>query len=313
MAAPTFSTKPADFLAAFGHSAATPTPRRAFDAPRSMRAPTRDHAPPHAALLVSAAVGIAIAAGSGGLVLTKRARRSRPTVAAFASSSTSSSASTAASLTSSAAVPPSSALAPTVASASATPAPDAPTPLLTIGRGTRVLAFGDSMVDAGFSQELRKRIEARGGTLVTDGWTSSSTKTWAQGERLSRLLASARPDVVIITLGANEVFLPAPEQAAANVRSIVKKLGDRPCVWVGPPLWKGETGIVGVERRHSAPCGFFDSGALKLDRQPDGIHPNGKGGALWAEAVWNAFVRDAAATPDPVPGPSPSPSASASR
>ena len=51
---------------------------------------------------------------------------------------------------------------------------------------------------------------------------------------------------------------------------------------------------------HSAPCLFFDSdavlGGLTADeRQPDRIHPNKRGGARWAEALWGWLVdhRDA--------------------
>lgn len=182
---------------------------------------------------------------------------------------------------------------PVVASASASVAPLPPptiTTKLAITKGTKVLVFGDSMVDAGFAQRLQKLVEARGGSLVHDSWTSSSTTSWSKGERLDNLLAVHRPDVVIVALGANEVFLPAPEAVAPRVRSIVQKLAPRPCVWVSPPLWKGETGIVSVERANSSPCGFYDSGAVKVERAKDGIHPTPKGGSDWAEAVFGAIV-----------------------
>jgi lysophospholipase L1-like esterase len=161
---------------------------------------------------------------------------------------------------------------------------------LSITAGTKVLVFGDSMVDAGFAQKLRKLVEARGGTLVHDGWTSATTSTWSKGDRLDNLLFVHKPDIVIIALGANEVFLPSPEAVAPRVRAIVAKLAPRTCVWVSPPLWKGETGIVGVERANSAPCGFYDSGSVKVERAKDGIHPTPKGGADWADAVWGAIV-----------------------
>ncbi len=183
--------------------------------------------------------------------------------------------------------------APLVASAlSPPPAPSAvpPTIKLPISVGTRVLLFGDSFTDAGFSQRVRKLVEERGGTLVADGWTSATTKSWATKDRLPNLLFNAKPDVVIIVLGANEVFLGAPEKMAPYVRSIVHSLGTKPCAWVSPPLWKGETGIVSVTRTHSSPCAFFDSGALKMDKQPDGIHPTVKGGSTWADAFWSAIV-----------------------
>jgi lysophospholipase L1-like esterase len=146
------------------------------------------------------------------------------------------------------------------------------------------------MVDAGFAQRLQKLVEARGGKLVHDAWTSSSTTSWSKGERLDNLLVVHRPDVVIVALGANEVFLPAPEAVAPRVRSIVQKLAPRPCVWVSPPLWKGETGIVSVERANAAPCGFYDSGSVQVERAKDGIHPTPKGGSDWAEAVFAAIV-----------------------
>ncbi len=169
-------------------------------------------------------------------------------------------------------------------------APPLPEIKLTIKAGTRVLVFGDSMVDAGFAQRLAKLVAEKGGTVVHDSWTSSTTSTWSKGERLDNLLVVHRPDVVIVALGANEVFLPSPEAVAPRVRHIVQKLAPRPCVWVSPPLWKGETGIVGVERANASPCGFYDSGLVKVERAKDGIHPTPKGGSDWADAVFTAVI-----------------------
>lgn len=168
--------------------------------------------------------------------------------------------------------------------------PPLPISKLAIGKGTKVLVFGDSMVDSGFGQRLQKLADARGATLVHDSWVSSSTTSWSKGSRLDNLLVVHRPDVVIVALGANEVFLPSPEAVSSRVRAIVNKLAPRPCMWVSPPLWKGETGIVGVERANAGPCGFYDSGAVKVERAKDGIHPTPKGGSDWADAVFAAVV-----------------------
>ena len=192
----------------------------------------------------------------------------------------------------SASAAPSTSVVPAIATAapSAAPTPPVIANKLAIAKGTKVLVFGDSMVDAGFGQRLKKLVEARGGTLVHDAWTSSSTTSWSKGERLDNLLVVHRPDVVIVALGANEVFLPAPEAVAPRVRSIVQKLAPRPCMWVSPPLWKGETGIVSVERANATPCGFYDSGSVQVERAKDGIHPTPKGGSDWADAVFAAIV-----------------------
>ncbi len=162
--------------------------------------------------------------------------------------------------------------------------------------GTRVLLFGDSMVNAGLAMRLGNLVKARGGTLEFDGWTSSTTAKWASGERLASLLDRVNPDVVFIALGSNECFMDDPTKAAPNVKAIVAALAGRQCVWIGPPIWKGETGIVGVERRASAPCAFYDSGQLEIARYPDGIHPNLEGGIHWANAVWSALVEPLPAT-----------------
>lgn len=180
------------------------------------------------------------------------------------------------------------------ATASATASASSPPPpaRLAIGPGARVLVLGDSMADAGFSQRMAAKVKARGGTLESDAWTSASTTTWARGDRLDKLLARVKPTHVFVVLGANEVFIPNPDVLAPNVRTIVGKVSAQPCVWVTPPLWKGETGIVAVEKAHAAPCRFFDSSTLAIARRKDGIHPTDAGGADWADAVWTALVAD---------------------
>ncbi|MEO7093303.1 MAG: SGNH/GDSL hydrolase family protein, partial [Polyangiales bacterium] len=146
-----------------------------------------------------------------------------------------------------------------------------------------------SMVTAGLGQRFEKLAKARGAKYADNHWSSSTTKTWSESERLPNLLFKNKPDVVFIAIGSNEVYF-LDKHADEYIKTIVKKLAGRPCVWIGPPVWKKQTGIVEAERDNSSPCAFFDSSTLQLDRQPDGIHPSLKGGAQWAEAVWAATV-----------------------
>ena len=105
--------------------------------------------------------------------------------------------------------------------------------------------------------------------------------------RQSLRVAGIVPDAAI---GANEVFLPAPETRASAIRAVVARLAGRPCAWISPVLWKGETGITAVSHANATPCAFFDSSALTVETNADKIHPSPKGGAAWADAVWNATV-----------------------
>jgi hypothetical protein len=162
--------------------------------------------------------------------------------------------------------------------------------------GTAVLHIGDSFAVAGFAQALRPRLTALGVRYEVRAEQSSFTTTWAG--KMAKVVADTQPDLVIINLGANEVSNTDPSTHASHVRRIVRAIGDRPCVWVAPPLWRKDTGITEVIRKNSAPCRFFDTDALvtrPIPRQSDRIHPNEAGGAIWAEAFWSWLSEQRAA------------------
>ncbi len=171
-------------------------------------------------------------------------------------------------------------------SAPSTPAagPDIPAPKV-------VLHTGDSMVGfyAGLEKGLGPYYEAMGSKYVQDATTNAAIASFDHGEHFAKMLATHNPDLVLITLGANDVFLPAPQRVARNVASIAKKTAGRKCFWIGPPVWKKDTGVVDVIRENCAPCIFYDSSSLKLERRADGIHPDDKGGETWAKAFFDFY------------------------
>lgn len=165
----------------------------------------------------------------------------------------------------------------------APPSPRSPIP---IHKGTRVLMFGDSMVTSGLAVTIEERVIALGGKYFHISKPSSTTATWSEGRMLQDLILRARPDVVIVVLTSNELFVPNPRARTEDVRTIVKHIGARPCLWIGPAPWRPEKGIIGVVRETSTPCRFFDSSSLIIERGPDHIHPTLLGGKTWANAVW---------------------------
>jgi lysophospholipase L1-like esterase len=174
-------------------------------------------------------------------------------------------------------------------------AAEAPAPLT----GKTILHVGDSMVGGnwGLTRALEGRFTAEGAKFVRDYKVSESIISYDKSPKLKELLAKHKPDIVIITLGTNDVFVPYPASMANNVQSIVKRIGSRECYWMGPPTWKPDTGIVQVIKDNAAPCKFFDGTSLKLERGHDGIHPTDKGGAEWATRFWS-FFRPAIASAD---------------
>jgi hypothetical protein len=153
--------------------------------------------------------------------------------------------------------------------------------------GTKVLQVGDSFA-AALGIELGKRLKAAGVRTSLEYKTASYVPTWAFGPDLPKMVSTYQPDLVLVTLGANEIEIPDPAGRAGAVQRLVKKLGDRPCVWILPPLWKPDTGLMQVIKDNATPCKVLDSSALVKDlpRGPDHIHPNQQGRETWAEAVF---------------------------
>ena len=144
--------------------------------------------------------------------------------------------------------------------------------------------------DWGLTRALQTKFDKEGAKFLRDFKVSESIVSFDKSTKLRELLTKNNPDIVILTLGTNDVFVPYPQALAPNVQNIVKRIGSRECYWIGPPLWKPDTGIVAVIRDNAAPCKFFDSSPLKLERTHDGIHPTNQGGAEWADHFW-AFFR----------------------
>lgn len=188
--------------------------------------------------------------------------------------------------------PPSESVAAPAVAAAASPAEPVPSEL---PRGTLVLHVGDSFA-AALGIPLAKRFKAAGLRSVLEFKTASYIPTWAFGKELGKYVSNYNPDLVLITLGANELEIPDPPQRIGAIQRLVSTLRGRPCVWISPPRWKPDTGLLQVIREHAAPCRYLDSDALvtELPRGPDKIHPSTEGREVWAEAVygWLARARD---------------------
>ncbi|HET9957927.1 MAG TPA: SGNH/GDSL hydrolase family protein [Polyangiaceae bacterium] len=168
-------------------------------------------------------------------------------------------------------------------------------------RAAMVLQVGDSFADA-LSKPLKARLLAEGLRTAVEVKTASYIGTWAYGADLPRFVARYKPDLILVTLGANELSIPEPEARQSAIRRLVGSISSHPCVWITPPRWKKDTGVLEVIRRNAAPCRFLDSDQLvgELPRGPDKIHPTKQGSERWAELVlgWLRHERDpSGATP----------------
>lgn len=176
---------------------------------------------------------------------------------------------------------------------SSTTPPVEPAPL---PEGTRVLHIGDSMAGA-LGLELNRQLKEQGVKSTLRFETSSYIPTWAWGDTLPQALAQVKPDLVIVTLGMNELKIADPGQRAKTVRRLVERLGDRPCVWISPPpLASGTNELPTVIRDNCPPCAFMNTDEVYPDmpRLGDKVHPTMPARAEWARRVirWLAERRD---------------------
>jgi hypothetical protein len=178
--------------------------------------------------------------------------------------------------------------------------PPARPPAPALPRGTAVLHVGDSFVHSGLTQRLREHLAPLGVRYEVRAQHSTNSLDWAK--RVPELVASTQPDLVIVTLGGNEIASKHLPVQARAIRRIVEAIGQRSCVWTTPPLWRDEDGLFDVLQENLSPCRFFETDVevgSYLPRRDDGIHPTAEGGARWADALWAYLERERTGEPKP--------------
>ena len=161
-----------------------------------------------------------------------------------------------------------------------------------------MLHVGDSMADA-LGKHLRRELLERGLKAPLKYKEATYIPQWAgYSMGFDQLIAQHDPDLVIITLGGNEVAMPDPTVRVPAIKTLVKKVGDRPCLWIAAPLWPGgpHSGILEVIRDNCAPCRYVDTNVLipDLERLGAKVHPTIAERRRWAKFMirWLRHNRD---------------------
>ncbi len=159
-----------------------------------------------------------------------------------------------------------------------------------------VLHTGDSMVGGGLCRALKPKFEGEGTKFHRDVVESGTIHEFAQNDHLPGLLKKIKPDLVLLTLGSNHIPHPDPEKELAKyVEMVVKRVEGIDCYWIAPPVWKPQyQKFNDWLKTHVAPCKFYDGSNLEISRKPDKIHPDEKGGEVWADDFWKFFKGDGA-------------------
>lgn len=164
--------------------------------------------------------------------------------------------------------------------------------------GTTVLHVGDSFAGA-LGIELNKVLKNLGVQGYLKYKVPSYIPGWASGKELPEYLTKYKPDLVLVTLGANEMEIGDPGQRAPLIRKLVERIGDRPCVWIAPALWGKDNGLMEIVRQNISPCRYLDTNALvkHMPRAGDKIHPQMDARSDWAEFVLRWLARERVGAP----------------
>lgn len=147
-----------------------------------------------------------------------------------------------------------------------------------------ILLIGDSMT-WNLALRFAKYAKQNGHQFHAVNWDSSSTPIWANSDTLQYFIKKYDVTYVFISLGSNELYLPKPETHKHYVEEIIKKVGDRPYVWIGPPNWKEDAGVNDMIQATCAPGAFFRSAGMTFERKKDKIHPTKAASALWVDSI----------------------------
>ncbi len=177
----------------------------------------------------------------------------------------------------------------------------APTAPLELPKGSVVLHIGDSFAGA-LGVPLNEELRSRGLVSHLRFKTASFIPNWAGGYDLGAYIAQLKPDLVLITLGANEMAMKDPTLRIPLIKKIVKRLNGTPCVWIATPLWGMDNGLMDIVRDNSAPCRFMDTNKIHpgMPRVSDKIHPTIAARKIWAKVVVEWLQKEREPTPEQI-------------
>lgn len=149
----------------------------------------------------------------------------------------------------------------------------------------RILLIGESMLE-GLMLRLYDYTQYNNHKLDVVIWYSSTTKWFGESDTLRYYLNKYNPSYVMLVLGSNELFIrDIIERRDKYVKNILREIGGRKFVWIGPPNWTDDTGINELIKKNVGKERYFASKELEYERHSDGAHPTRKSAAKWMDSI----------------------------
>ncbi len=147
----------------------------------------------------------------------------------------------------------------------------------------RFLFVGDSMVEP-LAYRFYDYCKESGDTMYAVTWYGSTTRAWS-GETMDYFMDQARPTYVIFCMGSNELSAKDTKKINENLKTMLSKAGDLPCVFIGPPNTTPDSGLNEEIARVFGKKRYFDSQSIEMERRNDHLHPTMTGARTWMDEV----------------------------
>jgi len=148
----------------------------------------------------------------------------------------------------------------------------------------RILLCGDSMAESLFypffnyckwSNFQFKLLAIRG----------TASPFWVKTDTLVNTIRKFRPTLVLFSLGANEITVPALMRRKKLYRQIIQQFDSLPYIFITTPVWNGDTIYTQMMQSLVPANQLFISQGIPLPRQRDGAHPDMRGQRIWADTL----------------------------
>lgn len=148
----------------------------------------------------------------------------------------------------------------------------------------RILLMGDSMAEALYFPFINicKWSNFYFKVCAVKGTTSLY---WAEKDTLVQAIERFRPTLILFTCGANEITIPRLRVRKRMYERVLARFDTLPYIWVGTPVWTGDT-VYGNMMRELVPQDqLFISQGITMSLQRDGAHPDMAGARVWADSL----------------------------
>ena len=151
----------------------------------------------------------------------------------------------------------------------------------------RILMIGESMIEQLYLAFL-KYGKYNHHEVKAKIWYGSRFIEWSQNDTITKLIQLYKPTYIIVSIGANELYLPKICERRPELLKILAQLKGQNFIWIGPPIPKKDFGIDSMIANAVGEDRYFRSKYMTFQRRRDGVHPKPESARKWADsiAVW---------------------------